>query len=139
MSGGDPLNEGRPAAAYMKEILEGEFGVPVRWLEGHSRTTFENARDTWALLAPRGVTRIFLVTHAWHMGRAKGVFEQQGFAVTAAPTGFSTRDAMTRGALAWVPDANALSDTRQALHEWLGRLWYALFHGAAPTATAAST
>jgi uncharacterized SAM-binding protein YcdF (DUF218 family) len=63
------------------------------------------------------------------MPRARRVFEQQGFVVTPAPTGFSTRSALQRGPMAWLPDAEALSDTRTALHEWLGRAWYALFHG----------
>jgi uncharacterized SAM-binding protein YcdF (DUF218 family) len=37
VSGGDPLNQGAPAAAHMKRILENEFGVPVRWVARRSR------------------------------------------------------------------------------------------------------
>lgn len=84
-SGG--LHYGTPPteAALMAESLLNDFDVKVRWQEGRSRTTWENAQFTAQVLEPQGVKRIVLVTQAWHMQRAVWSFEQAGFTVVPAP------------------------------------------------------
>jgi len=123
VSGGSP--EGRaPEAGFMKQILEREFGVPVRWVEDASRNTWENAQLSRRLLAPQGIDTILLVTHAWHMPRARRAFEAVGFRVIPAGTRFHrTQSTM---ATDWLPDAQALLDSHFAFHEWLGLAWYRL-------------
>jgi len=126
VSGGSP--EGRaPEAGFMKQILEGEFGVPVRWVEDASRNTWENARLSRRLLGPQGIDTILLVTHAWHMPRARYAFEAAGFRVIPAGTRFHRGN----GSLLtdWLPDARALLDSHFALREWLGLAWYRLRGG----------
>ncbi|MEJ5211646.1 MAG: YdcF family protein [Burkholderiales bacterium] len=123
VSGGSP--EGRdPEALFMKAILEEEFGIPVRWVEPASRNTWENAHFSQTILAGEGIRRIVLVTHAWHMPRARAAFEGAGLEVVPAGTRFYA----PRGDLLsdWLPDARALLDSSHALHELVGLAWYRL-------------
>ena len=66
------------------------LGVPesVIVVEEHSRTTYENALHTKAML---GSARILLVTAAYHMPRAVGLFEKQGFTVTPVTCGYESK------------------------------------------------
>ena len=106
----------------MEEVLKHEFNVPVQWTEDNSSNTFENARFSYRILAPLGIKRIYLVTHAWHMPRAAMTFQQAGFDVVPAPTAYNTR--YRTDLLAFAPNAEALRQTRIFLHEVIGRLWY---------------
>ncbi len=118
VTGGAPLG-GRPEGELMKAVLEDEFGVPVRWVEAASRDTEESASLSAQLLKPRGVTRIALLSHGWHLPRAIPLFEKQGFEVTPAPMGFST--APPPALASFLP--GGLGNSSKALHEYLGRLY----------------
>jgi uncharacterized SAM-binding protein YcdF (DUF218 family) len=120
-AGGNP-GGGEPEALFMKKVLEQEFNIPVRWTETRSRSTRENARFASAILKEAGISRIYLVTHSWHIPRAAREFERAGIAVTPAPTDFSTRGELTL--LHFLPNARALVKTYYALHEALGLAWY---------------
>ena len=72
----------------MKDILEQEYGVPVRWVESNAEDTLDNARLSAPLLRDASVKTIYLVTDADHSPRARTAFEQQGFAVIETPTLF---------------------------------------------------
>ncbi len=78
-SGG--LHYGTPPseAQMMADSLRDDFGVTVRWQEGRSRTTWENARFSAKVLLPQGIKRVVLVTHAGHMPRAVWSFRKAGF------------------------------------------------------------
>lgn len=115
--------EQQPEAALMKQVLEKDFVVPVRWAEGESRTTFENAVNTQTILASEQINHILLVTHALHMPRAREAFEQAGFSVTPAPMSFHTPSNRPL-VLKLLPGTKALRESSLMLHEWLGRLWY---------------
>ena len=86
-----PLGNGSAEAAQMKAVLEREFTVPVKWIETVARNTRENAYNSFAILQKEGIGRIALVTHAWHMPRAAREFEQAGFKISPAATGYTTR------------------------------------------------
>jgi uncharacterized SAM-binding protein YcdF (DUF218 family) len=124
VTGGTPLGNNLAEAEQMKQVLEHEFNVPVQWTEGASDNTLENARLCRQLLKQAGITRIYLVTHAWHMPRAERAFQAAGFQVVPAPTGYTTR--YRTDLLAFVPNAYALRDSRVFLHELIGMLWYQL-------------
>ena len=64
-------------ATTIKAQLERDFGVPVRWTEGDSLTTRENALFSAKILAGVRVQKIILVTHALHMPHAKTVFRHR--------------------------------------------------------------
>lgn len=120
VTGGRPLAAQRPEAELMAESLREDFGVPVRWLEPASRTTAENAELSAAILLPLGIRQIVVVSHASHLPRAVKDFERAGFTVLAAPTEF-TPPAISFSAIErWTPQSEALSNSRRALHEWLG-------------------
>lgn len=128
VSGG--LHYGQPPseAALMAQVLLRDYGVTVRWQEGLSRTTWENATHSTALLRNDEVARVLLVTQAWHMPRARWCFEQVGFQVLPAPLGF-LGVANARPAGGWLPEGKALWQSGQLLHEALGLLAYPLFYG----------
>ena len=127
LTGGAPLGADFSLAFLMKEVLVDDFRVPVVWGEGDSRTTWENAEFTSAILGKNGISRLYLVTHAAHMPRAMAAFRRVGLDPVAAPTRFSTPPSARTGAfLGWLPSASALQQSSMALHEYLGMLWYEL-------------
>ncbi|MDM8348073.1 YdcF family protein [Pseudomonas sp. sp1636] len=127
-SGG--LHYGQPPseAALMAQVLARDYGMPVRWQEEASRTTWENATLSAGLLHEDGVRRVLLVTQAWHMPRARWCFEQAGFQVLSAPVGF-LGVAHGRPAGGWLPESKALWQSSLLLNEALGLLLYPLAYG----------
>lgn len=121
------LDGHRPGAQYMAQALL-DWGVRARWVEGHARTTYDNARYAWDMLAPEGIDRVALVSHGWHLPRAVAVFERAGFQVVPAPT--LVPASRTYTALDWLPSATGLERSMLALHEYVGRAWYRLRHAA---------
>lgn len=111
-------------AGLMADVAQRDLGRAPRWVDTRARTTWENAERAAELLAAEGITRVALVTHAWHMPRARACFEHEGLEVLAAPMG--GHGAPLRGVDPWLPSAPALARTRLALHEWIGRGWYGL-------------
>lgn len=123
VSGGKPASDTAEAVA-MQETLMNDFHVPVQWIEGQSANTLENVRLSATLLQAQGIRRVYVVTHAWHMPRAVAEFEKVGFEVVPAPTAFTTACRMR--VLDFLPRTHGLQLTTLALHEWIGRAWYAL-------------
>ncbi|WP_174874476.1 YdcF family protein [Vogesella oryzae] len=123
LSGGAPLG-GEPEARVMARTLQEDYALPPRWVEDQSNTTLQNAQLSARLLRQAGITRVTLVTQAWHMRRALPFFRQQGLQVLPAPTGFTRYDG--DGVLNWIPQGRALQENHQALRELLGTLYYAV-------------
>ena len=91
----------RPEAVTMAESLEQDFSAEVRWVEDQSTTTWENATFSREMLPPE-ITRVIVVTHAWHMPRSVFSFEQAGFEVLPAPTAFTPK-AQWHRLSGWLP------------------------------------
>lgn len=123
VTGGTPDGGSVPEAELMTQALQRDFNVPTKWAENGSRNTFENARMSRDLLKST-VQQVYLVTHAWHMPRAKLAFEHAGFIVIPAPTGYTRRFELT--VLDFLPDADALSDSSLFFREVTGIAWYRL-------------
>ena len=124
VTGGKPLRANLSEAEAMAGIMEQELGVKVRWRETNSRDTADNARMSAEILQAAGIKRIVLVTQAFHMPRARLLFERAGLEVIPGPTGFRSlpqRDAPSP--FDFLPQASALQNSYYALHEWLGILW----------------
>ncbi len=121
-SGGTPAGNSVPEAEQMKQVLETDFNVPVRWADGASDDTLQNARLSRRILQQAGIERIYLVTHASHMPRAQAAFKAAGFQVIPAPTAYTTR--YQTDLLAFIPNVYALRDSRIFLHELIGMFWY---------------
>ena len=124
VSGGQPDGAAESEAAIMARVLRENFSAPVKWVEGASNNTAENAQFSYRMLNPVGVRRVLLVTDALHMQRAKLVFEQMGFEVIAAPTIFVSNTRSTPAD--FLPGAQWLQKSSYAMHEWLGLAWYGL-------------
>jgi uncharacterized SAM-binding protein YcdF (DUF218 family) len=127
VTGGKVFESSRPAEAeLMRQILTEEFQVPVRWLETTSRNSWENAAFSQAILKTAGIERIYLVTQAWHMPRARMVFEAVGLQVLPAPTGFLHGDGDAPLILDFLPSSDALLTNYYIAHELIGMAWYRL-------------
>lgn len=124
VTGGAPLGNSTSEAEQMKQVLQRDFQVPVQWSEQGSNNTLENARLSHRLLSAANIRRIYLVTHAWHMPRARLAFERAGFDVIPAPTEYTTGFELT--ALDFMPSARALHDSKIFFHEAIGYGWYHL-------------
>jgi len=79
--------DGATAEANVRIRLAREMGVPPEALvaDMRGRTTREESRVSWELLAPRAARKILLVTGREHMPRASALFRQAGFEVVPAP------------------------------------------------------
>ena len=126
-SGG--LHYGTPPteARLMADSLHDDFGVTVRWQEGRSRTTWENAQFSAEVLLPEGVQRVVVVTQAWHMPRAVWSFQRAGFEVVPAPVGFLGVD-NARPLGGWMPEFKSIWQSGQLLNEAVGQVGYSLFY-----------
>jgi uncharacterized SAM-binding protein YcdF (DUF218 family) len=126
VSGGSIVKLRSSEAALMKAALDADFGVPVTWTEGESRTTWENAVYTERLLRPAGVRTVVLVSQAWHLPRAIWAFERAGLQALPWPTPRTMRQA--RQPDDFLPSIGGLRDTAYALHEMIGAAYYRLRH-----------
>jgi uncharacterized SAM-binding protein YcdF (DUF218 family) len=107
-------------------LLE-DFGVPRGRIEAEdrSRNTIENAIFAKEIAKPKPGERWLVVTSAFHMPRAIGVFRQNGFSVEACPTDWRVRSS----ADLFVPAATLSDGLRRldlGVHEWAGIVTYRL-------------
>lgn len=122
------LQRGVPTEGEVHRQQALALGLPARALTvtPYVRNTAEEARAVAAQL-PKG-SRILLVTSAFHMARARALFERQGFRVVPYPVDFQSRGAWAGSPLtdvqSWVPTADGLASSSRALREALGRVLY---------------
>jgi len=92
-------------------------------LETNARNTWENAMFTLRELKPKDGERFLLVTSAWHMPRAMGVFRQAGYDVDAYPVDYRTsgRQDLSQP---FSFMTNGLQRTDNAVKEWIGLIVY---------------
>ena len=122
VSGGAPDRAGDSEATVMARALREDFKIPVRWIEGTSQNTAQNAVHAATLLREAGIDRVLLVTDAIHMPRAMQVFSNSGLAVVPAATDFRSRQPLS--VADFIPSAGSLQNSHYALHEWIGMFWY---------------
>ncbi|MGE8187280.1 YdcF family protein [Pseudomonas sp. NPDC086278] len=126
-SGG--LHYGTPPseAKLMADSMLDDFGVTVRWQEGRSRTTWENAQMSAEVLLPQGIRRVVVVTQAAHMPRAVWSFKKAGFDVVPAPVGFLGGD-NARPLGGWMPEFKSIWENGQLMNEAVGQIGYSMFY-----------
>jgi uncharacterized SAM-binding protein YcdF (DUF218 family) len=123
VAGGNPTGTDSTEAAEMSIVLR-EFGATVAWLENASANTRENARNTGRTLQEAGISRIYLVTHAWHMRRARMAFEHVGFQVI--PASIAHVGPLPAKPGYFVPSGGALELSAVFFREVGGLAWYRL-------------
>ena len=104
-----------------------DFGVPSECVSFQdARNTEEEAKNVKAM----GCRRILLVTSAWHMKRARLMFEKYapGVEVVCAPADFENSIVAARpfSFTVFLPDPVAFMENSVAFHEWIGIAGYKL-------------
>jgi uncharacterized SAM-binding protein YcdF (DUF218 family) len=121
------LGSASSEAVAVKQALRGLGGDLERMVfEDRSRTTFENARYSRALLDPKPGECWLLITSAYHMPRAVGVFQSVGWNVMPYPVDYRTTGA--RRSFGRHDVAYRLQEFDLAAHSWLGLLAYYLMN-----------
>jgi len=121
---------GAAEAVLMKQALEEEFGIEVRWVEARSRNTHENAVNSAKLLRQAGVDSVILVAHSFDMRRATAEFAAAGLKVIPAPTGIPV--ATYDNPLELLPSVGALQGSYYALYELLANAVRSVAPSASP-------
>ncbi|MEM1177990.1 MAG: YdcF family protein [Acidobacteriota bacterium] len=128
----------------MQEVMERDFGRPVRWVEDQSYDTWENAQNSAELLrleqGEKGpIRRVYVVTHFWHMPRSVLAFRAAGFDPVPAPMGFSGPAPHATWVDGLRPQPSPLLSAKLITREWVGLAWYRwLASGAEGSPTEAS-
>jgi uncharacterized SAM-binding protein YcdF (DUF218 family) len=116
-----PMITAEAAAMVFEDIgLPGDDRVI---LERKARNTWQNAVYTKELVAPKRGERWLLVTSAWHMPRAMGVFRKSGFDVEPWPVDYRTAGTEDLLMLSEAP-SEGLRRLETAIREWIGLLAY---------------
>jgi uncharacterized SAM-binding protein YcdF (DUF218 family) len=92
-------------------------------MDEKSRTTCENAAESFKALRPKAGETWLLVTSAWHMPRAVACFRAEKFDVVPYPVDFRTRRT-ERWRLVNKSSQIGLEDIDIAFHEWIGLAVY---------------
>ena len=105
-----------------------DFGLPSEIVSFHDA---RNTEDEAKLIEKMGCKRVLLVTSAWHMKRARLMFEKYApdVEVVCAPADFENSVVAARpfSFLDFLPDPDVFMDNSVALHEWVGIVGYKLF------------
>ena len=128
----NPLTSGLPPEGdvYIKEAVS--MGLPKEdlYTTYPVNNTLQEAKAIKKLLnneIPLIQKKIILVTSAFHMKRAKKVFENEGINVQPYPVDFkSSRSfiSLLRNPLKWMPDSYYLYQSSSAIREIIGRIIY---------------
>ncbi len=121
--GNGNLRGGAAEADFVLPLFE-SFGIARErvTLEAKSRNTAENARFTKELIQPKADERWLLVTSAYHMPRAIGLFRAAGFDVEAYPVDWRTGEDDVTASFSSL--SAGLARTDAALREWVGLVAY---------------
>ncbi len=102
-----------------------QLGVPMPSirLTAPVENTADEAREVAKLLGNK--KRVILVTSAFHMPRAASLFERQGFDVVRFAVDYRVEERQTTP-MTFMPDADALDKSSDAIRELLGRAYYVI-------------
>ena len=115
---------------YIKEALS--MGIPKKDLftTYPVSNTLQEAKAIKKLLndeIPASQKKVILVTSAFHMNRAKRVFEREGISVLPYPVDFRSKKIFSpslRNPLMWIPNSSSLDKSTIAIRELIGRIIY---------------
>ena len=106
----------------MAASLHDDFRLDAKWQEDRSLDTWQNAAFSADILRPAGISRVYLVTHFWHMRRSLIAFRRAGL----DPVPVSVRPPFT-GPFSWqdlLPKPSYWYNSYIAFHEWVGLIYY---------------
>ena len=118
---------------YVKEAIS--IGIPYKDLLT-TYPVFNTSQEAKAIKKllnqeiPLKPKRIILVTSAFHMKRAKKLFEREGLFVQPYPVDFKISKSFFKSLYnptAWIPSASNLNESSKAIREIIGRIIYRSF------------
>ena len=120
-----PWSLGIPEGEYLKKFSI-KFGIPEDkiLLTENVQNTDQEAKSVKKLFK-KNDANIILITSAFHMARAKKVFEARDIKVTPFAVDFKNNTKMIT-IMDFIPASNSLSDTSLFVREIIGRLYYNL-------------
>ena len=120
-----PWSLGIPEGEYLKEFAI-KFGVPKEsiLLTDNVQNTDQEAKSVKKLLNSNDV-KVILVTSAFHMPRAKKVFEASNIKVIPFAVDFKSSN-IKLTFMGFIPSAKSFSGTSYFVKEIIGRLYYRL-------------
>ncbi len=128
----NPWNPGLPPEGdiYIKEAIS--MGIPKKDLFTTKSVinTLQEAKAVKKILnneVSSSQKEVILVTSAFHMKRAKKVFEKEGIIVLPYPVDFNSNKNLffsLRNPLKWLPSSSSLSSSSSAIREFIGRIIY---------------
>ena len=120
-----PWQLGVPEGEYLKEFAI-KFGIPEKniLLTENVQNTDEEAKSVKKLLKPSN-NKVILVTSAFHMPRAKKVFEAAGINTLPFPVDFHNRVSKVTF-MDFIPSAQSFSGNSRFIKEIIGRTYYKL-------------
>jgi uncharacterized SAM-binding protein YcdF (DUF218 family) len=123
--GGSGFVTSRTPEAALVENTAQQMGIPPGRIlyERRSLNTHENATYAMTIAQPKPGERWLLVTSAFHMPRAMGVFRQAGWDITAYPVDFRTGGPEDSGRF-FASVAQGLMRTDIAVKEYVGLAAY---------------
>ena len=118
---------------YIDEAIS--MGIPKKNLFTTQKVfnTIQEAKEINQLLnKDETITpkKIILVTSAFHMKRAKKIFEREGLLVQPYPVDFRRSKSFLNSLynpLSWIPTSNYLNESSKAIREIIGRIIYRIF------------
>ena len=133
--GANPFNSNLPPEGdiYIAEALA--MGIPKKNLYTTEPVfnTFQEAKAISKLLnkvETKSQNKIILVTSAFHMKRAKKLFEREGIIVQPYPVDFRTSKSFfnsLKNPISFLPSANNFKSSSDAIREIIGRTIYRIF------------
>jgi len=125
-SGGVALGYSETSEAEIAAELLENLGMEMEKFieEGRAKTTFENAEYIKKWMDKNKYNKTYLVTSAVHMARSAAVFKSQNIDFLPVHSGYIFSHRLRY--LEYLPSRGALTANLNALHEWVGLLWYYL-------------
>ena len=130
--GYNPLTSQRKSEGelYIEQALKRGIKMRSLYLTPRVSNTQQEAKELSKLFKLNNdiSKRIILVTSAFHMHRAKKIFEREGFTVFPFPVDFKSNESNIIKTFInpynWLPTAGNLSNSSRSLRELVGRVYY---------------
>ena len=116
-------SEAQIAKRFMIDLGVAEEQIII---EENARDTYENAKYTGEICLKKNYRKPILITSAFHMKRALLSFRKIGLDVIPYPAGFRSKNVQIFGWFGYLPNSGSLKGSSDALHEYLGILYYRL-------------
>ena len=138
LTGGSETDTGKSLAHFMAEVLESDYGINPTWIEDKSKNTFQNATYSAAILRANNISRVIIVSQAWHIPRALWAFSQAGISAVPAPA-TRTYIGPRNDIRDFLPNYGSFAKSFYALHELFGLAYYRFHYTGTPAAVPPST